>query len=293
MSSLVIGLVLLSSFIHAIRDLITKKSGDKQAFVWLYELSAIIIWLPLFLFFLIREYPLNITGFYVAICAGLVHFFYWIFLSKSLHTGDLSHVYPIARAAPALVLLMSIFLLKEKVSFLGVVGILLVTFGIYILHLKGLTKLKDIIEPVTAIPHHKASQYAFLTLLTVSLYSITDKIGVSYIHPVIYLYLINIAAFLYFTPYILKTKTITVIKNEWKNNKKKAIINGILVLGGYLLILISFTMGKVSYITGLRQVSIVIAVLLGGHFLQEKSKEIRLIASLIIFAGASLLSIAK
>ena len=42
MSPIIIGLVLVSSFIHAIRDFITKKSGDKQAFVLLYELSAII-----------------------------------------------------------------------------------------------------------------------------------------------------------------------------------------------------------------------------------------------------------
>jgi len=51
-------------------------------------------------------------------------------------------------------------------------------------------------------------------------------------------------------------------------------------------------MGKVSYITGLRQISIVFAVLLGGHILKEKHKSIRLIAASIIFLGAFLISTA-
>jgi len=293
MSPIIIGLVLVSSFIHAIRDFITKKSGDKQAFVLLYELSAVVIYFPLFVIVLFKELPINISGVYIAFAAGIIHFFYWIFLTKSLHSGDLSHVYPIARAAPALVLILSVVFLNEKVSFSGVSGILLVTTGIYLLHLKSFNSFSAIFEPIRSISTHKASQYAFLTLLTVSFYSITDKIGVSYIHPILYLYLINLSAIILFIPYVLMTKTKETILNEWNNYKSKAILNGILVLGGYLLILIAFTMGKVSYITGLRQISIVFAVLLGGHILKEKHKNIRLIASFIIFLGAFLISTAE
>lgn len=75
MSPFIIGLVLISSFIHAIRDFITKKSGDKQAFVLLYEFSAVIIYFPLFVFILFQELPLNITGVYIAFAAGIIHFF--------------------------------------------------------------------------------------------------------------------------------------------------------------------------------------------------------------------------
>lgn len=88
------------------------------------------------------------------------------------------------------------------------------------------------------------------------------------------------------------TKSKETISIEWRNYKSKAILNGVLVLGGYLLILMAFTMGKVSYITGLRQMSIVFAVLLGGHILKEKHKSIRLIAASIIFLGAFLISTA-
>jgi uncharacterized membrane protein len=48
-----------------------------------------------------------------------------------------------------------------------------------------------------------------------------------------------------------------------------------------------------SYIVGLRQLSIVIAVLLGGHFLNEKNKMIRITSAFIIFTGAYLIAIAE
>jgi drug/metabolite transporter (DMT)-like permease len=51
-------------------------------------------------------------------------------------------------------------------------------------------------------------------------------------------------------------------------------------------------MERMSYVVGLRQLSIVFAVLLGGHLLKEKNKKIRIASSIIIFIGAYLIAIA-
>lgn len=50
-----IGLVLISALMHAFRDFTTKKSLDKQVFVWWYELFSIIFFFPVFLYFLLEE----------------------------------------------------------------------------------------------------------------------------------------------------------------------------------------------------------------------------------------------
>jgi len=47
-----------------------------------------------------------------------------------------------------------------------------------------------------------------------------------------------------------------------------------------------------SYILGLRQLSIVFAVFLGGHFLREKNRLIRVTSSVIIFTGCYFITIA-
>ena len=46
-------------------------------------------------------------------------------------------------------------------------------------------------------------------------------------------------------------------------------------------------------IVGLRQTSIVFAVLMGSHILKEKHRGIRLTGALIIFAGGFLISLAR
>jgi len=52
-------------------------------------------------------------------------------------------------------------------------------------------------------------------------------------------------------------------------------------------------MERVSYVVGLRQLSVVFAVLLGGQLLKEKHQVIRLAAASLIFAGALMIALAK
>ncbi|MGD9138942.1 MAG: hypothetical protein PVH42_19415 [Desulfobacterales bacterium] len=96
----------------------------------------------------------------------------------------------------------------------------------------------------------------------------------------------------YYTPYILLSKNGILIKKEINGGLGRIFASGTLGILGYMLILISFTVERVSYIVGLRQISIVFAVLMGSHFLKEGHKGIRLAGSLIIFAGGFLISLA-
>ena len=52
-------------------------------------------------------------------------------------------------------------------------------------------------------------------------------------------------------------------------------------------------MERVSYIVGLRQLSIVFAVILGGQILGEKHQLIRFFAAVIIFTGTFLIALAE
>lgn len=62
---------------------------------------------------------------------------------------------------------------------------------------------------------------------------------------------------------------------------------------GYMLVLFAFTQDKASYVVGLRQVSIIIAVAMGGVMLKEESFRQRALASIIICSGILLISFAK
>jgi len=292
MNILVIGLVVLSAILHALKDFLTKKANDKQIFLWWFNVFSSIFFLPIFIYFLFIEGIQSLTGVYISIISSVFIFLYFYCLTKSYEQGDLSHVYPIMRSAPALVLILAIIFLKEQPSFLGVLGIIFVVFGAYTINMKKIST-NEFIKPFQLIFKDRSVKFAFLTLIALSITMIIDKVGVSFIHVVLYVYFIHFFAFLLFTPYIFYVKDKLSIKKEWAINKKTILINGFLQIFGYLLILIAFTIEKVSYVVGLRQISVIFAVILGIYLLKEKYKGIRFSAAALIFIGAFLISIAK
>ena len=284
-------LVLVSAAMHAFRNFFNKKAMDKQAFVWWYEVLGIIFFTPLFLFTLLHEGTNTHISISFIFLSGFVHFIYWYFLTKALEKGDLSLIYPIMRSSPALVLIFSIIILGENVSALGVAGILLVAIGVYIINMESLV-FSELFRPFRAMIRDRAIQFAFLTLFSVAGYTLVDKLAVSQMHPVVFAYIYPWISLSLFSSYIFKVKPNDVLKKEWRTHKGSILICGVLSIFGYFLILVAFTMERMSYVVGLRQLSIVFAVLLGGQILKEKNKRIRIAASIIIFIGAYLIIIA-
>ncbi len=292
MSALAIVFVLISALFHALRSLFTKDSGDKQIFLWLYSICALLFFFPLFCYFFYRVGITEPVAYVWCIGSGFIHFVYWLFLTSSYKKGDLSHVYPIMRSSPALVLVIAVLFLDEQVSFQGVCGILLVAVGVYIINMKRICA-DELLEPIKSIANDRSTRFAFLTLISVAAYSIVDKMAVGHIHPILFTFVHLLCGMCYYTPYILLTKNIEMIKKEWQSGLRPIIASGVLGILGYMLILVSFTVERVSYIVGLRQTSVVFAVLMGSHFLKEKHKGIRLAGALVIFAGGFLISLAR
>ena len=292
MNETVIILVVLSALMHALRNFFTKKAYDKQAFVWWYEVFGLLFFTPVFVFALFSKGFEFSISFFIILLSGFVHFVYWFFLAKSLEKGDLSLVYPIMRSSPALVLVLSITLLGEEVSLPGVLGILLIAFGVYTINMKKIS-LSELYRPITAVRSDRATQFALMTLFSVAAYSVIDKIAVEQMNAVIFAYLYPWFSMLLYTFYIHRVKHKGELRKEWAVDKKIILACGFLSIFGYFLILLAFTIERVSYIVGLRQLSIVFAVFLGGQVLKEKNRIIRFIAGLIIFLGAYLIAIAE
>lgn len=287
MSFIAITLILVSSFLHVLRDFYTKKAEDKQIFIWWFVFFSLLFTLPFAVYFLLKT-DVNPFGILLAALFGLIHFCYWVYYSKAYEDGDLSHVYPIIRSTPFFVFLIAIIFLQEKISLQGILGIILVCIGAYGINLKQ-WNIKVFFQPLIGLRKERYLQYALVALLCTTFISITDKTGVNYLHPIIYSFIIAASANVFFSIYILKTKPIATIRQTWKSNKSNILFNGLLAATNYPLVLFAYTLSNVSYVTALRQISVVIAVIMGGHFLKEKYKKIRLISASIICAGSILI----
>lgn len=290
MSLLAIVLILASAFFSPLRDLCTKQSKDKPLFVWWMAVCAIVITFPFAAYFLFTQPPtLRDFGFIAAV--SFVHVAFWFFNAKAYEGGDISHVYPIIRSSPALVLLLAIVFLEEKVSMLGVAGIGLTTLGLYIINLKKIS-LKGILEPIRSIRTDVHTQWAILALISVGIFYILDKVGVENIHPMNYAILTNIFGWFIYSAYILSTRSKKQILKPWQNNRLNIFWAALFASLNYPLLLFALQISNVSYINAFKQVSVVIAVVFGSVFLKEKSGKIRLFAALLILAGALTIALA-
>ena len=291
MHPMAITLVLISAVMHALRNFFNKQAVDKQAFICCFESVGLILFTPVFIYACVTADGGPTIAIWYVVLSGVVHFCYWLLLAKTLEKGDLSLVYPIMRSSPALVLIISITILGEDVSALGITGILLVAFGVYTINMESL-KFSDLLKPIKAIKTDRAIQFAFLTLLSVAAYTLVDKVAVGKMDPILFAYVYPWISLSLFAGYVAKVKPKGILKREWAARKRSIVACGFLSIFGYLLILLAFTFERMSYIVGLRQLSIVFAVLLGGHFLKEENRLIRIVSSIIIFTGAYLISFA-
>ena len=288
MSTVAVLIVLVSSVIHATWNFLAKKSGDKLTFFWLVMILQTLLYLPFTVFFLCKT-SIPLYGWYAIFASGVVHAFYWYFLSKAYTYEDLSLVYPIARSAPALVPILAFLFLNERLNLFGVLGIIIVLIGVYAISLNSFN-LRKFFRPFYD-RRNKGIIFAFLTLFTVSMYSLIDKVGAKYVNPILYVYFFAIVSFIILSPIILLSERRFMIKSELKNKKTGIILVSIMIILSYSLIIFVMRVFPVSYIVSVRQAGIVFSVILGTFLLKEKYGKVRLTASILIFIGIFIITV--
>src|SRR6476660_3534023 len=130
-------LLLVSAVIHASWNLLSKRSTDKQAFLWLTLVATLVL---LLLPAIWLYGPIPAQGWLFIVLSGVLEAVYFLLLGGAYQRGDMSLVYPLARgSAPLFVLLIAYAFLNENVRFGGVMGIVLIVAGIYVLHIRSLS----------------------------------------------------------------------------------------------------------------------------------------------------------
>jgi multidrug transporter EmrE-like cation transporter len=146
MSGLALGIVLVAAFLHASWNYLAKKSRNKIAFIWWAILFSIILFFPMFIYYW-PDVTISSVGWACIVATGVLHAFYFWFMSGAYERGDLSLVYPLSRGSgPLFVPIPAVALMHEQLSFLGVMGISLVIVGIYVIHLRSFS-VQSFLEP--------------------------------------------------------------------------------------------------------------------------------------------------
>ena len=290
MSGIALGIVLFAALFHAGWNYLTKKSLDKIVFVWWFLLVTLVLYLPMVVYFWPQS-PLPVNGVACILGSALLRAFYFWTLSKAYEGGDLSLVYPIARGSmPLFVTVLAVLLIHEKLSALGISGIILVVLGIYVIHLRSFAG-RAFFEPFQAL-HSAASLWALSTGASNGIGSLVDKVGVEWVDPPVYIYLMFTGVWLLLGPYILTRKR-AALKTEWQVNRNSILAVGFLVTFTYTMILFAMRMSPVSYVVAVRNVSILFSAFFGIHWLKEQHAAQKITGALLIMAGVVVIGLAK
>jgi uncharacterized membrane protein len=274
-TALALALVLASAFIHASWNFLLKKSGGGTGLITAASLLALAIYAPVVLVATwMAGYQFEPIHLLLMLGSGLVHTAYFLLLDRAYRSGgDLSIVYPLARATgPLLTIVVAVLLLGERPSALQLAGAVMI--GAAALLLTG-----------NPFAWHKSEArhalgFALLTGCMIAIYTIWDKASVAawLIPPLLYDWGTNAFRCMVLVP-LTRRRAPGSIARAWEDRRGAIVIIAILSPLSYILVLTAMVWTPVSVIAPAREVSILFAALMGAHFLREGDMVRRVIAA--------------
>ena len=278
-------LLLLAAVLHALANVLMKKSLDKIAFAWWMLGVFCVLGFPA-LFFIPNAQPF---AWLIVIASGLLEAIYFFTLTRAYTAGDLSLVYPVARgSAPLFLLLWAILFLRERPTWMGLCGILSVIVGLYLINLPS---FHDWDRPLHAF-RSSASRWALVTGVLISGYSAIDKVGVRYFPPFVYLYLILVVCWVCLSfQWLMPGRRVALMLEPQNGRLVPIFAAAIFGTIGYSLVLTALRLSPVSYAGPVREVSVVMGAWIGVRYLGEQGGSLRIIASTLVVLGIGLITI--
>jgi drug/metabolite transporter (DMT)-like permease len=269
-----IGAALLSAVIHAAWNVMLKGGSDRLAAVGAMGIGGIAFGLAMLAW---RGLPPVACGPFLA-GSAILHVLYWLALSRSYASGDLSHVYTIARGlAPLLVAIGVLFAAHEVPTLSGAAGITLVSLGILGVGASS--------QAPTA-----ATVWAVVTGVTIAGYSIVDGLGVRASgDAAAYIGASAVANFAPITFYCVLRRGSSRMAAALQGNWLRFAGAGIASNAGFGLALWAQTIAPIAYVTALRETSVVFGAAIATWVLREPVSRRRWLGAIVVAIGGAVL----
>jgi len=205
---------------------------------------------------------------------------------KALKISPLTLTYPFLSFSPVFLIFTGYIFLGEIPSMEGVIGIILITGGAYVLNISGAGR--GLLAPVKAIKKEKGSLLMFIVSLMWSFAATFDKVAVLSSSPFFYLVVFNISFFLFYMPYLYHENPDFI--SEVKSCFPQLVLLG--ALGGLMVIfqMTALKAALVSYVIAIKRSGMLFTMLIGHFLFKEKAGAARVIGTLLMVAGIFMIS---
>lgn len=244
--------------------------------------------LPIYLVFLgFTGVPEVSPDFWWALGVSLaVNVLAWPLFVRAIQLSDISLVMPLVAFTPVFILGVEFMLLGEFPQGPGLWGILLIVVGAYVLNLeRGASGLFD---PIRSIAKNRGALYMLGVAAIWSISATVEKVAVVSSSPAFYLTWLSAGFALIFVPVVVwrVDKPLSTFKmSAWP-------LIGVGVLTGAMSVFQMYAIQNtplVNYVISIKRAGMLVSVLVGWLFFQEKNIAFRLLGALLMVAGVVLI----
>jgi drug/metabolite transporter (DMT)-like permease len=274
MSQAALGLALGAAALHALWNLLLAGARDPRAATAAALAVGVVAWAP----------AAALTGTveagawpYIAASAVLETAYYGL-LTAAYARGELSAVYPVARgAAPVLVLVAALLGVGGALGAVQIAGVLVVAAGIV---------------AVQRGAHAGVAPDALLLALGVAAaiagYTLVDRAGLRHADPLPYLWLVLAPSTVVAVLATARERGAVTIRAQLG---PATVVAGLATFGAYGLVLLALRRAPAAPVAAVRETSIVLAVALGALVLREPVTGLRWAGATAVTAGTALVAL--
>jgi transporter family protein len=238
------------------------------------------------------NFTFNLESFLVIYASSILATIAFLEVTRGVRHLDISTSAPLFLLSPLITALLAFMFLGERLSFLQILGIIILGLGTYFLQTKNLKDFKGFLRD---LEHNKYILYVLLGLLIYGVTSLLDKVIVSHygVPPILSVAWMQIFIALNFTilSLIKKIKAADILK-FCKRNIVFLLLASIATVGYRVSQQLAVsTAVAVSLVVAIKRSSSLFTTIIGGEIFKEEHLIRKGIACLIMLGGVILLAI--
>ena len=286
MSATALGLVLIAALLHALWNVVAKRTGGDARFALIAALFLVVLWAPLGVWAAWGVLPRwGMLEWVVLLASALVHVVYFTTLLRGYRLSDLTVVYPVARGTgPLLASLGALLWLGESMSLVAACGVAGVAVGVFFIA-GGPDLWAKAHDPLQRRRVRAGLGWGAATGGLIAGYTLIDgyAVKVLLLSPILVDYIGNLLRMPVMLPFALRDPRgfMTALREQWR----AALVVATLGPLSYVMVLFALKTAPLSHVAPAREVSMLFAALLGGQLLGEGERALRLLGAVCIAAG--------
>ncbi|MBI1912970.1 MAG: EamA family transporter [Deltaproteobacteria bacterium] len=280
-------IALLTALALSTADALSKRAlndkTDDLVIVWVRQGYA----LPfLFLAFLFVEVPTLDRAFWMSVAALIpLEIIALMLYIKAIRLSPLSLSIPFLALSPVFIIFTAFLFLGEWPSIYGLIGIILITFGAYMLN--AASSEKGLLGPLKAITKEPGSMLMIAVAFIYSITSTLGKIAIQHSSPIF---------FGSFYPFLLTIVLTVMIISKGRlplvfSKPGQFLLIGFCIAAMILSHFIALSLTNVAYMISVKRTSLIFSVIYGKILFNEVNIRERLLGSVIMVAGVVLIAL--